>query len=422
MTGIKSKSTAVCADWYGRPEALPRGVFSPEDRRNQEDLFFHIPSRIILNERGISFFTSHQKALHHFETADGGRHFGFRMEKTIFSWLKKLILKNYLKKIEIQVKDISACRLQLEDAVKLVFFSMFRRRINASVLEYVYDSAVVRAWNRMNPKKSIGPGMRMAEESFRELLNSRISGRLEELRAELYDKIVQNLSPSLAGRREDSVDVHNFIAELVFHINPLVLFVLAGSKEEDKFTLFQNISRGISEFIRRLDTVNLAAFLTVELVSAAERSALVRLLEHRGDMPDILENPDKRKSLMAEKQFRGSTVTASVPEEVSRESRRVRFRISVYNDGAEAGSERRLMEDFTEHGFIFKDGMDIGECLKSSRSRRESGLDVYENNGLCFYHLAELREQCRKNNILLDVSVKNAHSGKAAVTTLWFGF
>ncbi|MDR1307182.1 MAG: hypothetical protein LBK74_06390 [Treponema sp.] len=358
--------------------------------------------------------------MHCFETADGGRHFGFHLEKTGFSWLKKLIVNNYLRKMEIQVTDISACRSQLEDAIKLVFFSMFRRRINLSILEDIYNSPLVRSWNRANPKNAIGPGMKIAEKSFRELLNSRAPGRLEELKTGLYRKIVKSLSPSLDRHQEDSRDLCNFIAELVFHISPLAFFVLTRSGEDDAFTLVQNISAGIVEVIHRFDIVNLASLFTVELVSAAERSALVRLMENAGNITGLLEDPGKRKAVMAKGRFRGSTVVVAVPGEIPRENRRLRFRISVYNDGADVEAERKLMEDFTDRNFSFKDGRDLEDFFKTPLSRRDNGL--YGDNGLCFYHLNTLQNQCRKHRILLDAAIKNAHAEKSVVTTLWFGF
>ncbi|MDR2072749.1 MAG: hypothetical protein LBP60_04870 [Spirochaetaceae bacterium] len=389
-------------------------------QNRQRDMFLCIPSRIILNEKGSSFFIAHGKALHCFETADGERQFGFHLEKTGFSWLKKLILNNYLKKIEIQIRDISTCRIYLEDTIKLVFFSMFRHRINASILNSVYESPLVRTWNRVNPKKSIGSGMKLPEGSFEELLNSRAPGRLGELKTMLRDKIVENIPSSFARPQEDLKDLHNFIGELVFRINPLVFFVLAGSDKEDARFLIQNISREVIEYIRRFDIVNLAALLTIELVAAAERSALVRLLEYTGNITELLKDPDTRKSIMKKKRFRGSTVVVSLPGEMPRENRRFRFRISVHNDGADAETERRLMENFTERSFSFKAGKDLEEFFKTPPSRREN--DVYENRGLCFYHLNALQDQCRKNKILLDTAIKNSPSGKSVVTTLWFGF
>jgi hypothetical protein len=391
-----------------------------QDQTRRRNLFFFIPSRIILNERGTSFFTVHGRPLHRFETADGERQFGFHLERAGFSWLKKLIMNNYLIKIEVQIKDISACRSHLEDVIKLVFISMFRHRINGSILRHIYDSPMIRAWNRINPKKSIGPGMKIREEPFRDLINSKDPGRLEELKDELYRRIMKDLLLLPAEQRDDSRDRCNFAAEVISHISPLIFFVLARSKVGDKFTLIHNISRGIIEFIHRLDIVNLAALLAIELVSAAERSALVRLLEDTGNITGVLEDPGKRKSIMKEKRFRGSTVVVAVPGDIPPEDRRLRFRISVYNDGADAEAERKLMEDFTVKNFTFKDGRDLEEFFKTPRSRRENSL--YEDNGLCFYHLNTLRDQCRRNNILLDAAIKNSHSGKSVVTSLWFGF
>ncbi|MDR0622968.1 MAG: hypothetical protein LBG10_00880 [Treponema sp.] len=406
MTGIRNNDTAV-------REA--RG-----EQKRRRDLFFPLPSRIILNEQGVSFFMAHHRPLHCFESADGERQFGFRLETAGYSWLKKLIMNNYLKKVEIQVRDISVCRGHLEDVVKLVFFSMFRRRINASIPGHVYDSPMIRAWNRANPKKSIGPGMKIRERPFRDILNAKSPGRLEELKNELYRGIIKNLSSLPAEPRDDYRERCNFTADVISNMSPLVFFVLAGSREDDKRILVQNISRGILEFIHRLDMVNLAALLAIELVSAAERSALVRMLEYAGNITGILEDPEKRKSIMKEKRFRGSTVVAAVPEDIPQADRRIRFRISVYNDGADAEEERRLMEDFTVRNFTFKDGRDLEEFFRAPRSKRENS--VYEDNGLCFYHLNTLRDQCRKNNILLDAAIKNSSSGKSVVTSLWFGF
>ncbi|MDR1900029.1 MAG: hypothetical protein LBQ55_08485 [Treponema sp.] len=397
------------------------GIAAPGEKtaemKRRRNLFLCIPSRIILNEKGAALFISHNKPLHRFETTDGERHFGFRLEKISFAWLKKLLLKDLLKKMETQIKDISACRVHLEDTIKLVFFSMCRHRINQSILERVYDCPVVRTWNRANPKKSIGPGMKMEEESFRDQLNSRMPGGLENLKGELYHKIIKSLPPSLVEAREEPMDIYHFVRELVSDLNPLVFFILAGSTPEDRFRLIQEINKVMIQFVGYFDIVNLASLLTIELVSAAERSALVRLLENAGDIRGILENPDRRKAVMAEKHFRGSTVVAAVPAIIP-ENQRLRFRISVYNDGADLDEERKLMEDFTERSYTFKSGQRLEEFFKTPLSRRGPG--VYEDRGLCFYYLTILQDQCRKNKIPLDTAIKNSPSGESVVTTLWF--
>jgi hypothetical protein len=387
------------------------------EKKRQRDLFLCVPSRIILNEKGASFFISHNHRLHRFETADGERHFGFRLEKTRFAWLKKLLLKNYLKKIEIQVRDISACRVYVEDAVKMVFFAMFRSRINSTILEYIYESPMLRSWNRANPKKSIGPGVKIAEGAFRQMLDSRMPGGLEELKTELFHRVIRTLPASFVETREDPRNLHNFVRELIHDLNSFILFVLAGSEGGDRGRLIQNMCAAINEALHRLDILNLASFLAIELVSAAERSSLVRMLGNSKDIKSILESPERRKSIMEEKRFRGATVVLAVPPESISGNSRLRFRLSVYNDGADLAAERKLMEDFTERSYTFKDGRHLEEFFKTP----EAGRGVYEDNGMCFYYLTILREQCGKHNILLDAAVKNSRSEKSVVTTLWFG-
>jgi hypothetical protein len=62
---------------------------------------------------------------------------------------------------------------------------------------------------------------------------------------------------------------------------------------------------------------------------------------------NMIETPDNVTAVMEEKRFRGSTVVMSVPGEIPPENRRIRFRISVYNNGADAEAERKLMENLS---------------------------------------------------------------------------
>jgi hypothetical protein len=389
------------------------------DRAEQRkrSMFLPVPTRIILNERGVSFFLAHQRFLHPFETVDGTKYFGFRLERVNYAWLKRLFLKGYIEKVEIQVKDITNNNLVVRDAIKMVFFAMFRRRINFTILDYVYDSPMLRAWNRANPKKTIGPGAKISEKSIRDLLQT-MGDRVADIKTDLINGISSKLAPSTAVIWEDEKRLNNFIHELIDEIDPLIMFVLVGSKPDDKELLIRNISHWVSEFIRRVDVLDLASLLGIELVSAAERSALVRLMGNRPDIRTYLESPIRRKSLMAEKNFRGSTVVVAVPKESSTEKRRLRFRFSVYNDGADIESERKLMEDFTERSYSFNSGQPLEDFFKHPQNT----ISVYEDNGLCFYYLTILREQCGKENILLDTHIKASPSGRSVVTTLRFGF
>jgi hypothetical protein len=393
------------------------GFVQPKERNRS--MFFNIPTRIILNGAGVSFFVSHNRFLHRFETSDGAEFFGFRLERVNYSWLKKLFLKGYLEKVEIQVKDISQNNQFLGDAIKMVFFAMYRRRISLSVMENIYESPMLRAWNRANPRKQIRPGARISEKSLRDLLQT-MPDKVTDIQNRLLEFVLAKLpqvEPATDG--EDRRRLHNFIRELIAETDPLIFFVLVGSRNEDKENLLRNISQQISQYVKHIDILDLASLLGIELVSAAERSALVRLMGGRQDIRSYLESPERRQGLMAEKKFRGSTVVVAVSKEILAEKHRLRFRFSVYNDGADVDMERKLMEDFTERSYSFSSGQALDEFFKTSHQNMPM---VYEDNGLCFYYLTILQEQCAKNHINLETHIQASTSGKSVVTTLRFGF
>jgi hypothetical protein len=386
-------------------------VKAPERKRLR---VLPVPVRIVLNEEGVAFFVKYNRALHRFETTDGNRHFGFRMESVSFAWLKQLFLKGYIEKVEMQVSDIAKNNSILSDAVKLVFFAMFRHRISLSVLEYIYNSPLLRSWNRANPKRSIGPGVKISEKTLRESLKT-VEDKVKTTQHGLKKNVMSMLRLPVLAEGEDQKRVSNFISEIVDDLDPLILFILIGSKEEDRRNLIRNISCQISAFIEMIDILDMASLLSIELVSAAERSALLRALGNEENGEAVLVDPEKRKAIMEANKFRGTTIVVSVPKYAPKNKGRLKFRFSVYNDGADVEAERKLMEDFTERSFSFKSGRQLDDFFRESR-------DGYGDNGMRFYYLNILHNLCGRHNVLMDSNIKKSDSGQSLVTTLSFGF
>jgi hypothetical protein len=373
-----------------------------------------VPTRIVLNEAGVSFFVKYKRRLHRFETTDGSRQVGFRLESVSFAWLKKLFLKGYIEKVEMQVSDIAKNNSVLSDAVKLVFFAMFRHRISLSVLEYIYNSPLLRSWNRANPKQAIGPGVKISEKKLWASLES-VDDKVKTTQDGLKKTVLAILSYSVLEEDADEKRLINFIGEIVDDLDPLILFILVGSKDQDRRELIRNICGQISAFIKMIDILDMASLLTIELVSAAERSALLRVLGGKNAGASVLADSEKRKAIMEANKFRGTTIVVSVPKYAPKNNGRVKFRFSVYNDGADIKSERKLMEDFAERSYSFKTGQHLDEFFREAQ-------DGYGDNGMRFYYLSILRDLCRRHNMLMDSGIKESRAGESLVTTLSFGF
>jgi len=100
-----------------------------------------------------------------------------------------------------------------------------------------------------------------------------------------------------------------FIDEIVQNLDPLVLFILVVSKEEDRRALIRDIGTQIISFINMVDVLDMASLLSVELASAAERSSLLRVMMQE-NMNDIYKSEPKLKAFLKEAKFRGTTVMA----------------------------------------------------------------------------------------------------------------
>ncbi len=374
-----------------------------------------LPSRVVLNAEGEDFFMRRGAPLSRFEIADGGSRYGFYLEKLDFSWVKKILSWNFAEKLELQVVDLFDMKEEIMDLLKLVVFSMIRRRVKASALNRVYGSEMIRRWNRANPKRTIGPGMKFKDQAIRGVL-SKSTAMVGHARAEILGTAVGKLRAGGPARDELSGKIEKFAEELVFDLDPIVLFVVISSVGAERKQIVTDLADIIAGACKSTDIADLAGMTGVELAGAAERSALVRELRRTrvdADIRTLLGDPSTRTKLLSTGS-RGMTLVASFPRELPREGMRLRFRLTVYDDGADAAETKRLMEDFGERPSRVSGGRRLDAFLESSGG-------VYGDDGLCFYYLRILQEACESQGITMEAHIKESFDGGPVATHLSFG-
>jgi len=369
-----------------------------------------IPAHIILNEAGVSFFAKHDRPLCSFEDSDGSDRFGFVTKTIDFAWLKKMLLKGFVEKIELEIQEIARSNELLSDVVRLVFFSMFRHRITLTVLDNIYNSPMLRSWNRANPKRSMGPGVHISKEIIKTVLKQ-FEIPVEEIKRRLHKIISDNLKHS-KKKWDGEEKLTLFIDEMIQELDPLMFFILVGSQEDDRRTLMNDIASQILSIINMIDIFDMTSLLCVELASTSERSALVRVKKHQKNA-EIFRDIYKAKSSVNEERFRGTTVVISIPRYESNSKNRLKFRFSFYNDAADANAERRLMENFSERNNRFSLGKSHEDLFYND--------DFLSDNTMRFYYSTLLFKLCEMNNILMDLKVKESWTdSRTSVTTLSF--
>jgi hypothetical protein len=386
------------------------GSLAVQEQQRVKAKALNVPARILLNDAGVSFFLKHRQITHRFIDSEGETRFGFKMENMDFQWLKKMLLKGFVEKLEIRIFDIAGANSALNDAIRLVFFSIFRHRISLSVLEYMYNSPMLRSWNRANPKKSIGPGVRISKQVLHGTLENH-RYEIEYLQMELRQMILGRVN-LVRTKWDDEKSLRNFISEIIRDFDPFILFILVGSPWDDRLVLLKNIASQILAFANMVDALDMASVLSIELVSAAERSALQRVME-KNKIHKLVEDLPQLKSILKAESYRGTTMVVSIPRYTPGNRSRLKFRFSFYNDVVNADAERKLMEDFTERSTLYKAGKNLDDYWGSSGS-------AWDDNALRFYYLNMLRELCGRHNIMMESRINTA--GDSTVTSLLFGF
>jgi len=331
-------------------------------------------------------------------------------------WLKKMLLNGFIEKIEMKITEIARTSDILNDAIRLIFFAMFRHRITISVMDHIYNSPVLRAWNRANPKRFIGPGVTVPKETIKTVLKP-LETSIVEIQMRIQ-RLVMNKIDQVRSKWDDEEKLFFLIDEIVFSLDPLISFILVGSKEEDRDLLIKSIASQIIAFADMADAIDMASLLSIELASAAERSALTRVMTQQ-NISGLLKDIPNLKPLVTESKFRGTTIVVSIPRYAGKSKDRLKFRLSFYNDAADADTERRLMEDFSGQNKRFGVETNLDDLFSKE--------GVSGDNAMRFYYLTMLRQLCEKRGIIMNLSIRAAQGSSqdflenASVTTLSFG-
>lgn len=375
-----------------------------------------VAARVVLTPEGESFYMNRSRGLHRFESVDGSSRYGFRLPALTMPWLKKLLSAGFVEKIEIQASDIVSIKDGLSDFMRLVAYHMARLDAGDSLVRRVYDSELIRRWNRSNPKRAIGPGVRLQEGIIRSAL-SRSPAAVAVVRRRLFELTEERIRCDDSVRPEDRSRRLLFGEELVSALDPIVLFVLAGSLGEERGKLMEDLSGILVNACARIEYADMLALMGVELAGAAERSALVRALRNTLKPEEIrqtLAGADARSALLERGDYRGITVAASLDRPKVREGSRLRFRFSFYDDGPGAEELRKLMEDVGER-------MAKRRGLKALSTALEDGSGIYGDDGLSCCYLGFLQECCDARNIHFESRIAKPNADEMVVTTLAFG-
>ncbi|GAB1481509.1 hypothetical protein MASR2M78_03240 [Treponema sp.] len=368
-----------------------------------------IQSRIVLGSEGVRFYAERGAKLHRFDGSENDSHYGFRLRSIDVPWLRRLLLSGFVEKAEFPVNDISLVKGDLNDLTRLVVYAMLYGHFRSSINSRVINTDVIQRWNRQHPHQALDARNASSSLELRQALLAHPDA-LQEIKRSIAMPVLRTLSADGRLNAEDRTRLNRFAIDLINNLDPLVFFVLLGSQPAERRSIESDIQKALMSCTERSTLADYLSLMTIEIMGAAERTTLIDLVGSGvpvQNLRSLLEDSSKRRDLLSKlPNGLSAALVWSIQKRWSMGRYRYRLRLSLHDGSSSFEDSKRLLE---ERGRLsVKD--------RSLKEFYEHGSGPYGDDGLGWYYLSFLGEECQKMGVSFEASVRESEKhGTAAV-------
>ncbi|MDR1373856.1 MAG: hypothetical protein LBJ24_02675 [Treponema sp.] len=384
---------------------------------------FELPLKFVFTEEGASAFMRQNKRLVRMKMRDYTEEYGVSLEKITPAAIQRMLIIDYISKIEISGVEPVAGRKELIDLSKLIIYGLLYRQHNITALTRMLGSEPIKKWNRANPF-TVLDGKTQFKEGFLELFLREHNDGIAALRKDILAPIAASITKN-EGLQQDEKDTQLLLCgKFLDELNPIIWFVLlkfrgprreGGGQSSDFFILMGEVRNSLAEFLKKSVVAEYAALMIIELAVNIENSNMLReeqLREpgRRITMQAILTDPQLRSVLIGELRKKNSLVT---------------FSWKIGGGSSSIGTGGRFQLTLYDRDSHFQEIRDSIETKKTADLSRRNLSDLYQDlarkgadSELGLYYLSYLNEACERVGIKFE-SVVNEVQDTTVITLLF---
>ncbi|MEL3907025.1 MAG: hypothetical protein P1P65_08405 [Treponema sp.] len=361
----------------------------------------NLPIKLVLTQEGSTFFIKQNKKLLRFTLAGNVEEYGISLDSFVPENIQRLILANYISKIEISQSELVSSRQEIMDLSKLIVFSLLYRQYDMFIFKQILSSPVIKKWNRLNPASIIDEKTHINEQFLATVLKKNeqlIYETKQEILTPLYTFINKNESLKPAEK-----NMQLFLSEkFLNNLRPFTWFIITKFKNASDFDLIiRTIRTSLTEYMDKTRIAEYISLMLMELILSAEninmRKEAKRLFPNLEDPQEALFDAKIRQLLLTELHKKDEKVfvswkigggsTASIGTQG-------KMQISVYNRGESSEAVKANLND-----------------MKKADVNKNSLIDFYralpEGTDVCslgMYYISYLIGECEKVNVHFESS------------------
>ncbi len=377
-----------------------------------------LPLKVVLTEQGVSHFISRNKKLAKFRLADNVEESGVIMNKFAPLSLQRMILVDYVSKLEISMPEFVSSRQEIMDLSKLVVYSILYKQFDREIKAALLATDVVHKFNRANPSQLLDEKTNLSDTVIRSRMANKenaIKEATTEILKPLYERIVNDsqLTP-------EEKNVYLLMTEkLLTKLSPFNWYIIIKFFKKEGFgEMVSSIRQTLQQYMEKSKIAEYISLMVMELALNCENANMRKeaRIMYRGieDSDLLIYDPDVRKKIIEELTQKGELVFISwkLGGGSLAIGKQGRLQITLYNKD----------DKFQE----FKENVQNG---KNADTGKKSLIDFYrdvpngqEGTDLGLYYLSYLDEACKKVNVKFESLVNQFNSSDLTVINLIFNF
>ncbi|HMU85272.1 MAG TPA: hypothetical protein PKC35_18145, partial [Leptospiraceae bacterium] len=169
---------------------------------DRSDSTIALPARMVLTREGLSLFAKNPESIKKVKSRDGMQREGLEADAFNAPTVQKLIMNSYLEEIYVRLPDPLRRRAQIISTNNLVVYAVLYKKLSPSLARMLFESTVVREFNRKNPKNSIVDLKHIPSEKVDGLRQLK-PGLFEQMEEEIHADVVDRISSNPALSEED---------------------------------------------------------------------------------------------------------------------------------------------------------------------------------------------------------------------------
>lgn len=373
-----------------------------------------LPVKVVLTDIGTTFFIKNNKKLRKFKLADNVEEYGILLDHFTPVSLQRMMLADYVSKVEIANSEFATIRQEVMDISKLVTYTMMYRQYDVYIFQRVLASDVIKNWNRKNPANIIDDRTRLNEAYLQNVCRDK-ERDIDEIKQSVLAPMHSFISRNSSLLPEEK-NIQLLLSEKFLNtLRPFTWFILARFKGQAGYdALIKEVRAGLAEYMEKAKIAEYVALNVMELAANAENNNLKReaklLFKGAVDTNAVLFDANVRRQVIDSLQHRGELVSISwkLGSRGTSIGTQGRLHITVYNKESEYEKMKEAFDEKKSADLKKKSLQDFYKELPEAESNTDLGL----------YYLSYLSEACEKVNVKFESFVNQISGSDLTVTTL----